>query len=183
MDYRLIQVSRISWCANKACYGAGKVQFQTPPAPYQVTPAPRLGGDAREIILHHVPKGFRQFVEDLEASVNTNDLGGRQCISMLTWDGEMRMTLFQNDTLFFDIDGQVIQGLQDTGVCACLVQVVGVWTSARSWGLKCVVKEVKEMDPLKVTTKPSSSWAFREDCNDDVFPSIKPACSDWLFRD
>jgi hypothetical protein len=178
MDYRLIAVSRISWCALKACYGAGKVQFQTPPATYCSRASSRLGPGARDLVLHHLSSGFRQFIQDIETSaegVLGNDLAGRQLISAVTWDGEMRLTLFEKDTLFFDRDGELTQDIGEKGTCACLVSLIGIWTSARSWGLKFAIKEMKEVEASKVSG-PKTAWAFREDVS-------SPPVSDWLFRD
>jgi hypothetical protein len=179
MDYRLIVVDRISWCARKACYGAGKVQFQTPPATYCSTPSPKLGVGVCDIVLKAVSPRFCKFIQEIEASAQDvlgDDLDGRQLISAVSWDGELRFTLFQRDTLLFDIDGNVVDVWKEDGVCACLVSLVGVWLSARSWGLKFAIKEMKELNSSKVPV-PTTGWAFREE------HALTQKPSDWLFRD
>lgn len=169
MDYRLINVSRISWCALKACYGAGKVQFQTPPATYRSVPSSRLGPGAWDLTLLKISPRFRKFIEDIEASASDvlgDDLEGRQVISAVSWDGEIRFTAFERDMLFFDVDGNVVNEFlcaDRGGVCACFVHLVGIWTSARSWGLKFAIKEMKELSECKVGSGPQTAWAFRED--------------------
>jgi hypothetical protein len=105
-------------------------------------------------------------VQDIESSaqeaMGNGVLSGRQLISVVSWDGEVRLTVFKNETLCFDLNGTLIDvGREEAGVCACLVQLVGIWVSPRSWGLRMAVKEMKEVAPSKAPKK--TLWAFRDD--------------------
>jgi autotransporter translocation and assembly factor TamB len=166
MDYRHIAVHRITWSAKKAIYGAGKLLVQTPPARYLSVASPKFGPGCRDVELSGLSPGFQQFLRDMEASAAeslADELAGLTHFEAVTWDGRLRLSAFDADTVWFDRDGAVVEHgapLEPRqGVCACLLRVTGVWTSARSWGLKMAVLEIKELDPAKASD--TSSWAFR----------------------
>lgn len=164
MDYRPIVLSRLAWCGPKVSYGgAGSLVVQTPPARYRAVASHKFGLGCRDLDLTGLPDPFLDFLRGIEASAMDGvDLQGLAPVDVVAWDGTVRLSAFDGETLWFDRDGGVIEHAPlepHEGVCAALVHVVGVWTSPRSWGLKLKVKEVKEIDPSKAPPE-SSGWAF-----------------------
>ncbi len=164
MDYRPVVLSRLAWCGLKVSYGgAGALVVQTPPARYRAVASHKFGLGCRDLELTGLPDQFLEFVRGIEASaLEANDLRGLTPVETVAWDGTVRLSAFDGETLWFDRDGAVIEHTPlepHEGVCAVLVQVVGIWKSPRSWGLKLKVKEVKELGPAKAPPE-SSGWAF-----------------------
>jgi hypothetical protein len=163
MDYRPIDLSRLAWCGLKVSYGgAGSLGVQTPPARYRAVASHKFGLGCRDLHLTGLPAAFLDFLREIEASARMGvDLKGLTPIDTVAWGGTVRLSAFDGETLWFDRDGALVEHTPlepHTGVCALLVQVVGIWKSPRSWGLKLKVKEVKELDPAKAP--PDTSWAF-----------------------
>ena len=165
MDYRPIVLSRLAWCGTKVSYGgAGSLTIQTPPARYRAVASHKFGLGCRDIDLVGLAPSFLEFMRGVEASALATgpDLDGLTPVETIAWDGTMRLSAFDGETLWFDRDGALVEHTPlepRDGVCAAIVQIVGVWTSSRSWGLKLKVKEVKELDPAKAPPV-SSGWAF-----------------------
>lgn len=163
MDYRPIVLSRLAWCGLKVSYGgAGTLVIQTPPARYRAAASHKFGLGCRDLELTGLLPGFLEFLRGIEASAaGAVDVQGLAPVETVAWDGTVRLSAFDGETMWFDRDGAVIEHAPldpRDGVCALLVQIVGIWTSARSWGLKLKVKEVKELDPAKAPAE--TSWAF-----------------------
>lgn len=164
MDYRPIVLSRLAWCGLKVSYGgAGPLVIQTPPARYRALASRTFGLGCRDLLLTGLPDAFLDFVRGIEASAaDAVDLQGLTPLEVAAWDGSVRLSAFDGETLWFDRDGGLVEHTPlapHEGVCAVLLQVVGVWKSPRSWGLKLKVKEVKELDPAKGPPA-STGWAF-----------------------
>ena len=168
MDYRGISPARLTWCESKVWYGAGKLQFQTPPAAYTVTISHRIGVGGRDVVLRGFSQSFRSFLHSIEASAHTQlhrDLAGLQLRECISWSGEMRLTLYENETMWFQEDGDLYAHTpsEQEGVCACIVEIVGLWKSAASWGLKIVLREMKDVSCTKLGSRHTNGWAFRDD--------------------
>lgn len=166
MDFRPIVLSRLAWCGLKVSYGgAGSLTIQTPPARYRAVASHKFGLGCRDLDLTGLPPAFLEFLRGIEASAaaaKALEIAGLTHFEVVAWDGTVWLSAFDGETLWFDRAGDLIEHTpleSHTGVCAVLVQVVGIWKSARSWGLKLKVKEIKELDPAKAPPE-SSAWAF-----------------------
>ena len=171
MDFRNIDVSRIQWINSKVCYGAGKLIFQTPPMSFTCT---HTSTGKIDILLASVPFGFRTFIQKLEATYTKAP--DKLLYETVAWNGTMRLSIYPDaDCLWFDVHGLVLDAPYEharAGTCACIVLITGVWTTPTSWGLKFVLKEVKEV----VTEKKEDVWHFKEDVQEVEDKNV------WLFR-
>lgn len=165
MDYRSIDIARLTWVGTSVWYGAGKVEFQTPPSRFTLTSCPRICLGACELLLHSLPADFVAFVTAVQDTITLPPKDDRRIIDAVQWPGQMRLTVYEGDTLWFDVNGKqcppssFLGDKELTKVCCCLLAVTGAWASASSIGLKILVKEVK------VVAKPpvSSGWMFTEE--------------------
>jgi len=158
MDFRSIDASRVRWVNSKVCYGAGKVLFQTPPMTYTCTHAPVAG--RIQLRLERVDGRLRDLLREIETSYDGAQ--GRQRSDTVSWDDELSLTTYtESECLWFEEDGTARPPFEHArqGVCACIVLITGVWSSPTLWGLKIVLKEVKEMKPLAAAPPPV--WHFR----------------------
>ena len=190
MDFRTLAPSRVVWLpTGKVAYGSGKFVFQTPAAAYSRRLNHRFGNDTRDIVLRPSNAEFVEFLRSIDASAAAADVPqtrGLQQREAVTLSGELQLTAFENETAWFSKEDELVGRAPPPGegVCACLLEVAGVWVSAASWGIKLKVLEVKEMaHGVHGVHGVHSGWAFREAPTMTPMTPVTPTASLWAFRE
>ena len=157
MDFRTIDPGSIAWKrGGKAgtVIAVPKISVQTPTCACAITvhTAGMLRVDLK-LGNRDVHRRFIEWISAIEAGVPANstaggdspadDLGlGDLVISSSVYAGNFKVMAF-SDTLMFDETGDVSSDATNAQRCAALVDLVGLWTTPTSWGLRWKLTQLK----------------------------------------
>lgn len=179
-DFRRVALNTVKWFPqSRKTIPVTPVRVQVPPAPCAITLLP--GRYAIELTLagHAAHEAFAGFVGEveqhaLEHAKPPQGLAWYSCFSAYSLTPTMRLSAF-DDTRFFEADGAPCTRLPtDFKACACVLELVGAWTTETAWGLRWKVLEVKHAPHAPLST-PSM---FVDD--DDMVPG---ACAPMFIDD
>jgi len=149
MDFRLVDFGRLEWqptgSGGSVRHAGARLSVQTPVMAFQAGPG-RQGWP--QLALTLVPgdvahEAWRAFVARLAASAaEALGLDPARCFAL---GATMQERLF-GEELFFDEGGRRLDAPPAAGHAAALLDLTGVWSSAR-WGLRWKVRQVQLAPP------------------------------------
>lgn len=129
MDFRALDVGTFKWTStpSRKWILAPPLRVQTPIAKCSIRDTAQfqsiqlqLHDDNFLAFMSHVEAMTRESIPKPEGIVDW-------CSSVNAW-GEMRLTGF-DDTLYFDVHGEVMENPLHIQACAALIEVTGMWSS------------------------------------------------------
>lgn len=165
-DFRRVALNAIKWFPqSRKTVPVTPVRVQVPACPCTITLLP--GRYAIELTLAGgaAHEAFAGFVGELEqhalehARPSSQGLGWYSCFSAYSLVPTLRLSAF-DDARFFEADGAPCASLPTHfKACACVLELVGAWTTDTAWGLRWKVLEVKHAPH----TAPASHMMFLDD--------------------
>lgn len=149
-DFRRVALDAVKWFPqSRKTVPVTPVRVQVPTCACSISLLP--GRYAIELTLagHAAHEAFAGFVGEIEqhalehARPSSEGLAWYSCFSAYSLAPTMRLSAF-DDARFFEADGTPCATLPTHfKACACVLELVGAWTTETSWGLRWKVLEVK----------------------------------------
>jgi hypothetical protein len=149
--------------------------IQSPPLSMLLATGPMLASKA--LILRDVPASFQDFIRALEKNVAIQT--GCHVCSLLNDRREMVLTLFGEETLFFDAEGTYmpvnpVSVSPQYSRCCVLLEIQGIWTSSSSShtvGLRVKVLQLKLLhsNSTNNNVEQQQQYHFREDIQNHAY--------------
>jgi hypothetical protein len=140
--------------------------IQTPPSSMVLATGPLLASKA--FVLRDLDPSFQDFIRSLETTVKAQT--GSPISSLINHRHEMVLTLFGEDTLFFDADGTYMplnpMSVPHETQCCALLEIQGLWVSKgtpQTVGLRVKVLQIKLLQPDNSEKNDTQTYHFREE--------------------